>query len=134
MLESKIHAMPRTGKQKTDAFKFLANLLGPENQLLIGDYGDGIPSIQQWCRSPQFLFNPRYPNEKRNRLYLDEMQYCRLKQQSPWVQQLDVDAIRDDETDRIWQNEITPSQAANNIARRTNAIIRRNRANPNLMD
>ena len=57
-----------------------------------------------------------------------------LKQQSPWIQQLDADTIRDEECDRIWQGEITPSQAADNIAHRVNTIIHRNRANPNLMD
>jgi ABC-type glycerol-3-phosphate transport system substrate-binding protein len=90
--------------------------------------------VQRFCSEPWFLFNPKYPNERRNQLYIDEMKYARLKQQSPWVQQLDVDTIRDTETDRIWQGEITPSQAAANIARRVNKIIRRNRANPNLMD
>jgi multiple sugar transport system substrate-binding protein len=134
MLESKIYAIPRDCKQKALAFLYLRHLISPEDEQLVADYGDGIPSVRAYCYTPQFLFNPQYPNERRNRLYLDEMNYASLKQQSRWVQQLDVDTIRDAECDRIWQNEITPSQAAENIARRINAIIRRNRANPNLMD
>jgi multiple sugar transport system substrate-binding protein len=134
MLESKVYAIPRSTRQKELAFLYLRHLVSPEDQKLVADYGDGIPSVQRFCSEPWFLFNPKYPNERRNQLYIDEMKYARLKQQSPWVQQLDVDTIRDTETDRIWQGEITPSQAAANIARRVNKIIRRNRANPNLMD
>jgi len=134
MLESKIYAIPRSCRKKELAFTFLRHLLSADNQMLVADYGDGQPSIERYCRTPQFLLNPAYPTERRNRVYIEEMRYARIKQQSPWVQQLDVDTIRDAECDRIWQGEITPTQAANNIARRINAIIRRNRANPNLMD
>jgi len=134
MLESKIYAIPRISRKKHWAFEFLRHLIGPKDELLVADYGDGIPSVRSFCLTPRFLFNPQYPHERHNRLYIEEMRYARLKQQSPWVQQLDVDTIRDAECDRIWQNEITPSQAAENIARRINTIIRRNRANPNLME
>lgn len=134
MLESKIYSIPRECHHKELAFKYLRHLVGPSDEMLVADYGDGIPSVRTYCYTQQFLLNPQYPHERRNRLYLDEMKYSRLKQQSAWVQQLDVDTIRDAECDRIWQGEITASQAADNIARRINAIIRRNRANPNLMD
>lgn len=134
MLESKIYAIPRTAKNKELSFKFLRHLVSEDDEMLVADYGDGMPSVEAYCRTDRFLFNPAYPRERRNRLYLSEMQYARTKQQSPWIQQLDADTIRDEECDRIWQKEVTPSQAADNIARRVNAIIRRNRANPNLMD
>lgn len=134
MLESKIYSIPRSAPRKALSFRFLRHLVGQEDEQMVADYGDGIPSVRSYCATPQFLFNPKYPNEKRNKLYLDEMAVSRLKQQSPWVQQLDVDTIRDIECDRIWQGEISPTEAATNIARRINAIIKRNRSNPNLMD
>ena len=102
--------------------------------MLIAGYGDGIPSIRAYCETPRFLFDPRHPHERSNKLYLDEMPHSRTRQISPWIQQLDADTILSEETDQIWQGEVTPTQAADNIARRVNAIIRRNRANPNLMD
>jgi len=134
MLESKIYAIPRSARHKELSFAFLQHLVSPEDEMLVADYGDGIPSVQAYCHTKRFLFNPDYPRERRNALYLSEMQCARVKQQSPWVQQLDADTIREEECDRIWQGDVTPSQAADNIARRINAIIRRNRANPNLMD
>lgn len=134
MLESKIYAIPRSAPRKELAFRFLRHLVSPKVEMLVADYGDGMPSVEAYCRTEQFLFNPAYPNERRNALYLSEMEHARVKQQSPWVQQLDADTIREEECDRIWQGEINASQAADNIARRINTIIRRNRANPNLMD
>jgi len=134
MLESKIYAIPRSSVHKAEAFRFLEHLVGPADEALVADYGDGIPSVASFCRTPAFALNPAYPLERRNQLYLDEMQYCRLKQQSAWIHQLDADTIRDVECDRIWQSEVTPTQAARNIAQRVNDIIQRNLANPNLMD
>ena len=134
MLESKIYAIPRSARNKELSFAFLRHLVSEDDEMLVADYGDGMPSVEAYCRTERFLFNPAYPRERRNHLYLSEMEYARVKQQSPWIQQLDADTIREEECDRIWQKEITPSQAAANIARRVNAIIRRNRANPNLMD
>lgn len=134
MLESKIYAVPRTARRKALSVDFLQHLVSAEDEMLVADYGDGMPSIEAYCRSQRFLFNPGYPRERRNHLYLSEIQRSRLRQQSPWIQQLDADTIRDEECDRIWQGEITPEQAADNIARRTNIIIKRNQANPNLMD
>ncbi len=134
MLESKIYAIPRSAPNKELSFDFLKHLVSEDDEMLVADYGDGMPSVEAYCRTDRFLYNPAYPKERRNHLYLSEMKYARVKQQSPWVQQLDADTIREEECDRIWQGEVTPSQAADNIARRVNAIIRRNRANPNLMD
>jgi len=134
MLESKIYAIPRLARNKALAFEFLRHLVSAEDEMLVADYGDGMPSVEAYCRTDRFMLNPAYPGERRNALYLSEIEHARLKQQSPWIQQLDADTIRDEECDRIWQGEVTPSQAADNIARRVNTIIRRNRANPNLMD
>jgi multiple sugar transport system substrate-binding protein len=134
MLESKIYAIPRSARNKELSFRFLRHLVSEDDEMLVADYGDGMPSVAAYCRTDRFLFNPAYPRERRNHLYLSEMAHARTKQQSSWIQQLEADTIRDEECERIWQKEVTPSQAADSIARRVNTIIRRNRGNPNLMD
>ncbi len=135
LLGSKIYAIPKECRHQQDAFKFLKNIISPADEMLVADYGDGIPSVKSVCYSRQFLFNPKYPKERKNWLYLQQMRYARPPEFSPWIQQLDVDTIRTDEYDRIWQGSsgISPLQACEDITRRINEIIQRNRANPNLL-
>lgn len=134
LLASKTYAIPAICKQKEDAFKFLMHLISKEDELLVANYGDGIPSIKNIGMSPQFLFNPEYPNEKNNKIHLDEMKYARTPEWSPYISLLDMNAIMAEEFDMMWQKEKTPDQACDAVARRINAIIRRNLNNTNFLD
>ncbi len=134
LLASKAYAIPRTARNREAALTFMASRLAKDNQLLVSNYGDGIPSSSDPEITKAFAYNPDYPNERNNRLHLDEMKYARVQEFSPYINNLDVNDIMAQELDRMWLEEQTPDEACDNIAERINAIIRRNIANPNFLD
>ena len=134
LLASKAYAIPKTCRHKKAAILFIKHLLSLENQLLVANYGDGIPSMNTQEIRKAFLWNPDYPNERNNKLHLDEMKYARVQELSPYISNVDVVAIMSYELDKMWLGEQTPDQACDRIAQRINAIIRRNLANPNFLD
>jgi multiple sugar transport system substrate-binding protein len=134
VLVSKSYAIPKSCRNKEAALKFVRHLLSKENQLLVANYGDGIPTVNDPKITKAFLYNPEYPNEKNNKLHLDEMKYARVVEQSPYINNLDFLMIMSTEFDKMWLGEQTPDQACDTIAKRVNAMIRRNLANPNFLD
>lgn len=134
LLASKCYSIPKTCKHKKEALTFIKHLLGKENQLLVANYGDGIPSLDDPEITKAFLYNPQYPNERNNWLHLAEMKYARVQEYSPYINNLDVGAIMSTELDKMWLGEQTPDETCERIAARINAIIRRNMANPNFLD
>lgn len=133
-LASKSYAIPKSCRNKEAAVAFIRHLLGKENQLLVANYGDGIPSLNDPEITKAFKYNPEYPNEKNNQLHLDEMKYARTAEYSPYINNIDVNAVLSMELDKMWLEQQTPEQACDRIAKRINAIIRRNIANPNFLN
>ena len=134
VLASKAYAIPKTCRNREAALIFLRERLGKENQLLVSNYGDGMPSSSDPAITQAFKYNPQYPNERNNQLHLDEMKYARVQEFSPYINNLDVVDIMTQELDRMWLEQQTPDQACDAIADRINAIIRRNIANPNFLN
>lgn len=62
------------------------------------------------------------------------MKYARTQEYSPYINNLDVNAVMDVEMDKMWLGQQTADQTCNSIARQINAIIRRNIANPNFLN
>lgn len=134
LLASKAYSIPKTCRNLDAALTFLSYRLNKENQLLVSNYGDGTPTLDDPEVSKAFAYNPEYPNEKNNKLHLDEMKYARVQEFSPYINNLDVSAIMSMELDKMWLGQQSPDQACDTIAKRINAIIRRNLANPNFLD
>lgn len=133
-LASKSYAIPKSCRNKKAAVAFIRHLLGKENQMMVANYGDGIPSLNDPEITKAFSYNPKYPNEKNNQLHLDEMKYAKTGEYSPYINSIDVNAVMGMELDKMWLEDQTPEQACDIIAKRINAIIRRNIANPNFLD
>ena len=134
LMSSKCYCIPKTSTNKNEAALFIKHLLGRDNQLLVANYGDGIPSLRDPAIVKAFQYNPDYPNERNNQLHIDEMKYGRVQEFSPYINYLDVSAIMSMELDKMWLKGQTPDQACDNIAEQINAIIRRNIANPNFLN
>ncbi len=133
LLASKCYSIPKTCRNREAALRFIKHLLGKDNQLLVANYGDGMPSLRDEEISSAFEYNPDYPNEGNNKLHLDEMRYARVQEYSRYINNLDVVAVMSVELDKMWLGEQSPDEACDAIARRINAIIRRNMANPNFL-
>ena len=134
LLASKCYSIPKTSPNRAAALTFISHLLGKDNQLLVANYGDGIPVLDDPTIKKAFAYNPEYPTERSNQVHLDEMKYARVQEYSPYINNLDVSAVMSMELDRMWLGEQSPDQACDRIADRINAIIRRNLANPNFLD
>lgn len=134
LLASKCYSIPKTSRNRDAALIFIKHLLGKDNQLLVANYGDGIPTSTDPAITKAFSYNPEYPNERNNQVHLDEMKYARVQEFSPYVNNLDVGEIMSQELDWMWLGRKTPDQACDAIADRINALIRRNLANPNFLD
>jgi multiple sugar transport system substrate-binding protein len=134
LLASKCYSIPKTCRHKEAAITFIKHLLSMDNQLLVANYGDGIPTLQDPEITKAFSYNPEYPSEKNNRLHIDEMKYAKVQEYSRYISVLDATAIMSVELDKMWLGEQTPDQACDAIARRINAVIRRNLTNPNFLD
>jgi multiple sugar transport system substrate-binding protein len=133
VLASKTYAIPKTCRHKAAAIAFLRHLLEKDNQLLVANYGDGMPTVDDPEITKAFLYNPQYPNETNNKVHIDEMKYARCVDSSAYINDVDVYAILNEELDMMWLKQQTPEQACDAIAERINAIIRRNIANPNFL-
>lgn len=134
LLASKSYAIPKSCRHKKTAITFIRHLLSKDNQMLLAEYGDGIPTLNTPEVKKAFSYNPAYPNEKNNQLHLNEMAYARAPEFSPYINNVDVNAVIGLELDKMWLQAQTPEQACDKIARRINAIIHRNIANPNFLN
>ncbi len=134
LLASKAYAIPRGCPDKDASLTFLRHLLSKENQLLVANYGDGIPAISDPAVTRAFAYNLEYPNERSNQVHLDEMRYARVQEFSPYINNLDVNDIMTVELDKMWLGDQTPDEACDAIAHRINAMIRRNLRNPNFLN
>ncbi|MCE5321751.1 sugar ABC transporter substrate-binding protein [bacterium] len=130
---SKCYAIPKACKNKETAIKFLCNILSRENQKLISDFADGLPSRNSPEVIKDYLYNPEYPNETKNQLFIDELKFGRDIEWSPYISGADQAAITNIELDKMWLEGQSPDDACNNIARKINEVIRRNLANPNFL-
>jgi len=124
---SRTYAIPRNCKHKYEAFKFLNYLIGP-GQYIIVKSGDGIPSRISMCNSKEFLLDKDFPEEDRNKIYLDEMIYARAPEYSPYVSEIEANRIWQEEINLCWNKKQSPDETLNKIAARINKIIQQNLA------
>ena len=134
ILYTKCYCVPKGSKHKEEAAAFLASLLSNENQSMITSYGDAWPSITNPELDKVAEYNPQYPMEDNNKELLKDFATSRTKEVSPYINEVDMSAILNREMDRVWLEEITMKQAADNIARDVNKIINRNIVNPNFIN
>ena len=78
------------------------------------------------AKSDIFLYDPAYPKERNNQIYLDEMEYARNLETSPYVSELKVIRIEGREYDLMWNKLQTPEETLDNIAEKINALISKN--------
>ena len=130
---SKSYAIPKACKHKDAAIRFLRFVLSRENQKLISDYGDGLPVSKDPSIIKDLLYNPQYPKETNNHIFIDELKYSHPPEWSPYINSLDVAAITNNELGNMWLGKQGPDEACDRIAKQINATIRRNLANPNFL-
>ena len=120
------NVIPKDAKHKEAAFKFLKSLVSKEGELLVANYGEGIPSRRSIASSQEFLFNPEYPKEIHNQIYLDEMQNARLWSLfafSPYVSPIETLKIWEQGMGKMRMRSQNPEEILHNIAKRLNQLL-----------
>ncbi len=123
---TRVAAISKTCKHPEEAFKFLLFLRSKEYNELISHSGDSLPACMSIAKSDIFLYDPAYPKEKNNQIYLDEMEYARNIEISPYVPEFEVGRIEGREYDLMWNKIQTPEETLDNIAKKVNGLIDEN--------
>lgn len=126
LLASKIYAIPYNSKHKEEAAKFLHYLIDEEDQLIIAKSGDGIPSRISFAKSKEFLFEPAFPDEDKNEIYLNEMHYAKSPEFSSYIADFEVVRILGEEFDLMNNLLQTPEESLDKVAERINTILEKN--------
>ncbi|MFH1367630.1 MAG: sugar ABC transporter substrate-binding protein [Elusimicrobiota bacterium] len=124
MLASKVYVIPKNSKKIEEAAKYLIYQVSKKNQLIISKVGDGIPSRISIGKSKEFLFDPEFPDEKNNQVYVDEMKYARMPENTPYADATQVFRSWYEELDRMYAGLQDSDQTLDKIADRVNALIK----------
>ncbi|MCE5198555.1 MAG: sugar ABC transporter substrate-binding protein [Armatimonadota bacterium] len=130
---SKCYAIPKNCKHKKEAIQFICHLLSRDNEDLVASYGDGLPTRRNKQIVKDFLYDPKYPKETSNQLYIDELKWGRITEWSHYIDNTDVNAIVGMEVSKMWLGSQGPDETCDKIAMQINDIINRNLANPNFL-
>lgn len=123
MLASKVYVIPKNSKHIEEAVQFLMYQVSKKNQLTISKVGDGIPSRISIGKSPEFLYDKDYPNEKSNQVYIDEMKYARVPEYTAYADATQVYRSWYEELDRMYAGLQDSDQTLDKVASRVNALI-----------
>ncbi len=66
--------IPADSPNREAAYKFVKFMASDAYNRTILRYADGIPAVKSWVKNQEFL-NPKWDDEKKNHIYLEEMQY-----------------------------------------------------------
>ncbi len=116
-------AIPEDSNHKEEAFRFVKFLSEKDNELLVTSTGDGVPSRISISKTKEFLFNPEFPKETKNQLYLDEMKYAHNYELAPYAPAMEVNRIYWEEYDKMDNQIQTPEETLDRIAQRINKLI-----------
>ncbi|MFB3896017.1 MAG: ABC transporter substrate-binding protein [bacterium] len=122
---SKSYVIPHNAKHPEESFRFVKFLADKEDELIVTRTGDGLPSRISVSKLPEFLFNPEFPKEDKNQIYLDEMQIARTVEISPYVPGFEEARILNEEFGKLWAKKQTPKETVTNVAKQINALIKK---------
>ncbi len=126
LLASMGYAIPEQSNKKDAAWKFMKFLIGKEGQKFIISYGDAAPMLKSMFNWEGFLYDPKYPNEDNNKIYLEALDYAELPDISPFVTEDQQWKIIDEELEKYNLDKQTIEEALNNIEKRMNEVIKEN--------
>jgi multiple sugar transport system substrate-binding protein len=123
ILASMGYAIPEQSKNKDVAWKLMKFMVGKEGQEFIITYGDAPPMLKSMFNWEGFLYDPKYPNEDNNKIYLEALDYAELPDISPFVTEDQQWRIIDEELEKYNLDKQTIEEALNNIETRINKVI-----------
>jgi len=113
---------------REEALKFMDYLLSDEHHAILNHEADGFGARRSWAADESRLVDPQYPKETYNRVWRDTMNYCRVEESSPWINNMVIARWIDEQLDLVKNDIKSPEEAFRTIAARANAEIARNLA------
>ena len=124
-LASHAFAITSACKHPEEAWKLVKFLMGEEAQQIshFGKVPDSIPTLKKLANSEQFLYDPRFPEEKDNKIYVDSLEYAFSREVSPYITCSRVDDIIKYEIDLALMEKQTVEDALKKAEDRINAVM-----------
>jgi multiple sugar transport system substrate-binding protein len=122
ILHSDAYCMPKDGKNKDAAWKFVEFALGEEGQRIAAEAGRIVPSLRRVAESESFLDPDEKP--KRSQVFLDAVEHVRaVPSISTWPEI--EDAAEPVLEEAMYEEEASPSEIASRVDATTKAIFAR---------
>jgi multiple sugar transport system substrate-binding protein len=109
--------------RREQALKFLEYLAGPGYNNLINQQADGIAAVKRYCYTPEFLHDPRYPQENYNQVWRDVVKYARCEETSPFVDGQVAMRVMEKQLDLVRNDQKPVPEAMRDAARGVNDEI-----------
>jgi multiple sugar transport system substrate-binding protein len=122
---SKAFIIPYNAKHPEESFRFVKFLADRDDQLIVSRTGEGIPCRISVATSAEFLYNPAFPKEDKNQIYIDGMKFARTEQVSPYVSGIEATRILNEEFDKLWANKQNPKETVTNATKQINALMKK---------
>ena len=125
LLASHAFAITSACKHPEKAWKLVRFLMGEEAQKIshFGKIPDSVPTLKKLASSEKFLYDPRFPEEKDNKIYVDSLGYAFSREVSPYITCLRVNDITEYEIDLALMGKQTVEDALKKAEDRINAVI-----------
>lgn len=114
------------GKNKDASMLFAEFLASEPYNRNINSGGDGLSAIPRYADTPEFRFDPRFPNETDNALWIEQMKHSKGLEMTPYASPFITQTITDGQRDLIRSGKVDPETAMKTAARKINALIQRN--------
>ena len=128
LLVSHAYAIISTCKHPEEAWKLVKFLMGEESQEIshFGKIPDSVPTLKKLANSERFLYNPRFPEEKDNKIYADSLIHAFSRELSSYISCSRMDGITHCEIELVLMDKQTVEDALKKAEDRINAVIREN--------
>lgn len=126
-LAQRLLAISAHTKHPKEAWEFVRYQMSYDGMKVYLEGGDAIPTLKSIALGPFIEFDPRYPEENNNRLYIEAMSYAEVERTSPYFELTQADALVSPEIERyLILNEITAEEAVDRSARRMRIEMKKN--------
>ncbi|HZP81805.1 MAG TPA: extracellular solute-binding protein [Chthonomonadaceae bacterium] len=114
-----------TSPRAQEALDFIVFMTRKPYNDLINAQADANAAVKKYCDTPEFLHDPKYPEEQDNDVWRDIMKLGVPEEVSPFVDGQAVQRILDVQLDLVKSNQKSPADALHTAAQKINAEIQK---------
>ena len=115
----------KNSPRRQQALEFLKYMDGRPYNKLVNDDADALSAVIKWSYAPDYLLNPKYPDEDFNEVWRQEMKLAIPQQVSPFVNGQAAQRILTNQIDLIKSDQKPVDEALHDAARQINEEIQK---------